>query len=147
MQHRLALVAIVGLLIVGAMVSSNPDSHESHRNHFEQPKLQEATSLAAEEEDKPTPANQQTIGYWLDERPGVASRITIFQKEGKLFVERRFKDGSSLKKEIVEKRSPLGRRFDYADGSTHGDHYALGSSGDLQLRDTEGLISIARKMK
>lgn len=103
--------------------------------------------LTAGEMAQPEPTNRQTVGHWRDERPGVAGHITIFREEGKLFVERKFKDGSSLKKEIVEKKSPLGRRFNYVEGSTYGDHYVLRPNGDLQIRDTEGLITIARKMK
>jgi hypothetical protein len=107
----------------------------------------EVRILGLTAEDKPEPTTRQAIGCWLDERPFFAGHITIFREEGKLFVERKFKDGSSLKKEIVEKKAPLGRRFDYAEGSAYGDHYVLRPNGDLQIRDTEGLVTVARKMK
>lgn len=72
--------------------------------------------LTAEEEEKlvaePAPANREIIGRWLDESPYVGSRITVFREDGKLFIEEMFKDGSSLRKELVEQKSPLGRRFD-----------------------------------
>ena len=72
--------------------------------------------LTAEEEEKllaePAPANREIIGRWLDEGPIVGGRITIFREDGKLFIEQIFTDGSSRKEELVEKKSPLGRRFD-----------------------------------
>jgi len=107
--------------------------------------------LTAEEEDKLVAqlelANHQIVGRWLDERPFVASRITIFREDGRLFIERKSKDGSSLKKEIVEKKSPLGRRFDYVEGPTAGDYWVLGLNGDLQVRDNGGLIATAQKIE
>lgn len=91
-------------------------------------------------------ANRNLIGRWLDERPFVAGPIAIFEEDGLLFIEQTFKDGSNLKYEVVENRSPLGRRFDSSDGSSTGDYWVLGSDGHLQIRDLDGLIATARKM-
>jgi hypothetical protein len=106
--------------------------------------------LTAEEEEnlvaEPASVTREIIGRWLDEGPFVANRITIFREDGRLFIEQMFKDGSSLKKEIVEKKSPLGRRFDKVEGSSAGDHWVLGSDGNLQLRDNDGLITTAKKI-
>lgn len=90
-------------------------------------------------------ANRDVIGRWLDESLG--SRITIFDEESKLFIQQTFKDGSSLKKELVESTSPLGRRFDKVDGSSPGDYWVLGSDGNLQIRDNDGLIATAKRIE
>lgn len=58
-----------------------------------------------------------------------------------------YKDGSGGKEELVESSSPAGRRFDPLGGSSAGDHWILDSNGDLQLRDDEGLIATAKKIK
>lgn len=72
--------------------------------------------LTMKEEEKlvaePAPAAREIIGRWLDEGPFIASHITIFRDSGKLFIEQIFRDGSSLKKDLVEVKSTLGRRFD-----------------------------------
>ena len=104
--------------------------------------------LSTEEEKKlsAVPANREIIeivGQWLDEI--ASSRITIFREGGKLYGERMFADGSSHKKELVEKRSPLGRRFDQVDAATAGDHWILDSRGNLQLHDNDGLIRTAKR--
>ncbi|MFQ6009285.1 MAG: hypothetical protein ACE5K8_10100, partial [Candidatus Zixiibacteriota bacterium] len=60
-------------------------------------------------------------------------------------IEQKFKDGSSLKEELLEKRSPLGRRFDKLEGSRSGDHWIIDTHGNLQVRDNEGLIVTEKK--
>ncbi|MGD8451304.1 MAG: hypothetical protein PVJ57_05745 [Phycisphaerae bacterium] len=107
--------------------------------------------LTAEEEQQSSTsrpsAAREVIGCWLDDRPHAGGRITIFTEGGKLFIERAFKDGTVLKKELVEKRSPLGRRFDEAEGAWAGNHWLIGADGNLQLRDNDGLISTAKKIE
>ena len=107
--------------------------------------------LTAEEEDnlvpaQATPADRRIIGRWIDESPYVGSRISILSEDGKLFGEQIFKDGSSFKRELIEKQSPLGRRFDRVD-SRIGDHWVITSNGNLQLRDNDGLIRTAKEVK
>lgn len=107
--------------------------------------------LTAEDENKlvtqPQPTNREIIGRWLDETPLIGSRVTIFREKGKLFIEQMFKDGSSHKTELVERKSPLGRRFDKVESSSAGDHWVLGSNGDLQVRDNDGLIATHMKIE
>lgn len=105
--------------------------------------------LTAEDENKlltQPDLGGEIIGRWLDESPFVGSRITIFRDEGRFFIEQIFKDGSSLKNEVVERKSSLGRRFDKVDAST-GDHWILDSKGNLQVRDNDGLIATAKKLE
>ncbi len=104
---------------------------------------QEQQALAAE----PAPSNREVIGSWLDEITYAGSRITIYQKDGSLYVEWKFKDGSSLQEELVEKPSPLGRRFDKKEGSSFGDHWIINQEGNLQIRDNDGLISTAMRIQ
>ncbi len=107
--------------------------------------------LTAEDEAKltamPAPGGREIIGRWLDESPFMGSRITIFREQGKLFIEQTFKDGSSFKKELVERKDPLGRRFEKVEGSRAGDHWLIDSDGNLQIRDKDGLIGTAKKIE
>lgn len=91
-------------------------------------------------------SSRQVVGNWLDERPFVANRITIYLQDGKLQMENAYKDGSVGKMELTENESPRGRRFDEVGGSSTGDHWILDSDGKLELRDNEGLIAIARRI-
>ena len=102
-----------------------------------------AASLSA----KPDATDRDEIGRWIDESPLTGSRIVIFRKDGKLFMELTYQDGSSGSNEIIESQSTLGRKFSKPGGSTTGDHWILDFNGDLQLRDDEGLISTAKKLQ
>ena len=96
-----------------------------------------ATQLPEQDRDE--------IGRWLDES-AFNKRVTIFRKDGKLYMEDAYSDGSGGVTEIRERESVIGRRFDKLSESAAGDHWILDSSGDLQLHDNEGLISTAKKM-
>lgn len=105
--------------------------------------------LTAQEEQalvtEPTPSNREVIGSWLSELIG--SQITIYREDDTLYIEQKFKDGSSLKEELVEKSSPLSQRFDLKKGSSFGDHWIIDRGGNLQIRDNAGLISTAKRIQ
>ncbi len=77
--------------------------------------------LTAQSEKKnialPAPTAAEVVGRWLDSTLFRGSRIVIFRKGGRLFVEQTFKDGGRLETQVIEKKSPLGRRFDKVEGS------------------------------
>lgn len=107
--------------------------------------------LTVDDENKlvtqPEPTNREIIGRWLDETPFIGSRIMIFREKGKLFIEQTYKDGSGHKKEVVERKSPLGRRFNEVEESRNGDHWILVSDGNLQVCYNDGLIGTAAKIE
>ena len=98
---------------------------------------------------KPILAGHELIGRWLDDRAYVASLITILRDSGsgKLFIEMKFKDNSIYKKEIIEKKSRLGRRFDHVEYNEFGDHWIVDSRGNLGIRDNQGIVATAKKIQ
>ncbi len=106
--------------------------------------------LTAEQEEtlkqQPDDPSREVIGSWLDESPFIGNRITIFRQNGKLFMENKYKDGSSGKKEIVEKLSGKKRTFRNKEGSSFGEFYFIDTQGNLQLWDKDGIISTAKKI-
>jgi len=93
---------------------------------------------------EPTPENREIIGRWRCQFP--PSRITISREGGKIYLEQKLKDGGSLKINLEEKQSPLGRRFDKVEGSSSGDHWIVDSQANLQIRDNQGLFTTAKKI-
>lgn len=93
------------------------------------------------------PEDCYVIGRWLDETPYLGSRITIFRKDGLLFIEHVFADGSSSKERIKE-RAVLMRikRFEPAEASRYGEHWILNANGNLEVHDNKGLISTAKRI-
>ncbi len=103
--------------------------------------VQEEKALLKE----PVPANREVIGRWFDEIALGGCRITIFREQGNLYVELKFKDGSSSKERVVESSSPLGRRLAPVARSPSGDYWVIDSRGNLQTWDDEGLFSTAQR--
>ena len=106
--------------------------------------------MTAEQEQvlskEPSTTGGDVIGNWIDD--GIlAGKITIFKVDGIAHFHERFKDGSELTKRLVERKTSSGWRYDYAEGSSTGDHYVINQSGALEIRDNEGLISVARKLQ
>lgn len=85
------------------------------------------------------------VGRWLDSIPAShAHHIVIYREDGRVYLERTMLvDGSSGREEVVESKSPRGLRFDPVRRSGTGDHYLLVSSGDLEVRDSDGLVMTA----
>jgi hypothetical protein len=94
--------------------------------------------------ERPAPG-RDVVGTWLDDRPFMASRLTIYRSEGQLILEQKYPDGSSGESELHERATSAGRRFEEV-GRQTGDYFLLDARGDLQIRDAEGLIATARKV-
>ena len=77
----------------------------------------------------------------------MAGVIIIYRQDGKTFLERNFKDGSSMREEVVERPSPRGRRFEIRKPSSDdGAYYLINKDGNLQLRDKQGVINNSKKI-
>ncbi|NQT17375.1 MAG: hypothetical protein HQ582_31765 [Planctomycetes bacterium] len=90
--------------------------------------------------------SREIIGSWLDESIGGANVTTIFRKDGRLFMENTYSDGSAGTDELVETPSPDGRRFDSKPDRGFGEYYLINSKGELQLLDQDGPFMTAKKV-
>ena len=90
---------------------------------------------------------REVVGTWLDDRPFVTARITIFREAGRTYLETRFKDGSSSLDPVIERNVAGGVRFQDPEPNASDDHYLLTTDGFLEIRDVEGLIAVARKLE
>lgn len=94
------------------------------------------------------PASRVVVGSWLDESAaGTANKVTIFREGGKLFMERKYPDGSSGKQEMIEKRVAGGMRFEKKAGSQFGEYYLIDRQGNLQCLDRDGQVWVAGKVE
>ena len=152
------ILCVVASIVVAYVLFSTVVSHiptdalkKLSSDPEEQPRQEisaDATKVEQEEalKQQPDGVSREVIGNWLDETPFIGGRITIFEQDGKLFIEQRFKDGSHMKEEIVERRSPSGRRFEDKEENSYGEFYLIDYQGNLQLWDQEGLIATAKKI-
>lgn len=91
-------------------------------------------------------SSREVIGRWLDDGGFSDNRLILFRKDGDLRVEQTYGDGSSRVMEVVEKQSSRGRRIERKNDDTV-DYWLIDESGNLQIRDDEGLIRTAGKLE
>lgn len=102
--------------------------------------------VAALKNVPPQPSSREILGSWLDDSPMVGCRLTIFRENGRWYMEYTWKGGSSYTAPLIERGTSGGRRFDKPE-STFGDHWIIDFRGDLEIRDNDGLITTAKKIK
>lgn len=108
------------------------------------------TDTAGQTAAKTLPAPEDgVIGVWRDNvsNPIFFSKITIRAEDGQLYLDRQFDDGSTRRRRLVEKESPLGRRFDPVPAVRLEDHWVIDPNGDLLLRDKHGTAATAGKIE
>jgi hypothetical protein len=90
----------------------------------------------------PHPECDSLIGRWVEEAMG-GTLYTIYQTGGSKYLNQRTSpSGRGHSVELVEVIP--GRRFERREESRAGDHYVINDRGELELRDREGLIGVAK---
>lgn len=84
----------------------------------------------------------EVVGVWLDERPYVGRRLTIFKRNGDYFLHALYPDGSEGETQVI--RTEIADGFRFGESSNSEDYYVLRSNGRLELRDSMGLIEELR---
>lgn len=84
--------------------------------------------------------SRDTIGVWLDDRPYIGATVTIYRESSKLYVESKFKDGSTLTEEVNEIQTPSGTKLVKKGGNPHGEYRILDKEGNLQAGGDNGIF-------
>jgi len=87
------------------------------------------------------------IGEWLDETPFIGGKTTILKKNSKILMIRKFRDGSSSEKEMIQKQKSGKLRFEEKGGNDFGEYYLIDSRGRLAVYDNDGLINTMQPIK
>ena len=94
----------------------------------------------------PKNSSAETIGEWLDD-PYVGTKYTLLKNNGKILLIRKFKDGSSSEKEMIQKMQSGRLRFEEIGGNKFGDYFLIDINGRLAVYDYTGLLSTMRSIK
>jgi len=105
--------------------------------------LEEEKALKSE----PKSPSGEVIGIWLDESPYVGVKYTFMRRNGKIIMVRKFKDGSSSEKEMIQKKQSGRLRFEEKEGNDFGEYYLIERNGNMGIYDKAGLISTMRSIK
>lgn len=92
-------------------------------------------------------ASGKIIGEWLDESPYIGARYTLIKKNSKIFMIRKFKDGSGSEKEMIQKNQSGRLRFEEKEGNDFGEYYVIERNGNLGAYDSNGLINTMCSIK
>ncbi len=96
---------------------------------------------------KPKPmSGRKIIGSWLDDRPGVGAKLTLFYTNEKLFLESTYSDGSSGVKEKAERSDNRGLRIDDKEGNDFGDYFLINPNNELEFWDAGGYFYTAKSL-
>lgn len=125
-----------------------PDMEVGHgswaTSHFNPDLKVVIQGLTAEEESKLKAGGAQKssgniVGMWLNDSPYMGHKITILKENGKFWMVREYKDGSSGKYELI-KATKSGKDSYTEKGNQHGEYYLVDGAGNLSSYDPYGLI-------
>ncbi len=93
-----------------------------------------------------TNSKRNIIGSWLDDRPGVGAKMTLFYKNKKLFLESAYSDGSSGIQEMVERSHRGGKRIDDKNGNGFGEYFIINERNELEFWSKNGNYYTAKRL-
>ena len=90
------------------------------------------------------PPDAELVGRWFLDMKAIAiwSQITLYKKGDDVFLHEEISDGRSFHEQLREDVSGTQRTFHFLD-SSQGYHYAIRPNGDLQIRDSQGILQTA----
>jgi hypothetical protein len=90
---------------------------------------------------KEGPPSGDVVGTWLEDSLG-KSLCFIYRRGGLLY----FSHGGTFEEELVGFGPQPFRLFERKKRSTAGDYYRINDRGDLEMRDDNGLVAVARRV-
>ena len=102
-------------------------------------------SLEAEAEQKKQEVDpsKDVIGVWFDERPYVGAKLILYRKNGSLYINTKYKDGSESTKKLKQSKVGSALKLEDIDGSSFGEYWLL-TGKELKVFDNEGHITTYR---
>lgn len=87
------------------------------------------------------------IGEWFDNSPYVGGIISFVKRSNKIFMIRKFKDGSGGESEMLKTKKSAKDCFTDKADSSRGEYYLIESNGDLGVYDSEGLLKVITRLE
>jgi hypothetical protein len=85
------------------------------------------------------------IGIWLNESPFMGSLMTLYRKNGAVYLENKFKDGSESVDEMKVEKVGNESRYTVKGDNPFGEYYRMNAKGDIEMCDKEGILFTAKK--
>jgi hypothetical protein len=85
------------------------------------------------------------LGSWLEDRPMIGRKISIFDAGDFLILEDSYPDGVSVSKKMKSRNEQGGLRVEDADGNDFGEFFLINSKGNLEFWSKNGNYYTAKK--
>lgn len=97
--------------------------------------------------DEPKNSSGEIIGKWFNESLYSGAKYTFLKRDDKIIMIRKFKDGSSDEKEMIQKNQSGRVRFEEKGGNLDKEYYLIERNGNLGIYDNAGIILTMRSIK
>ena len=85
------------------------------------------------------------LGSWLEDRPMIGRKISIFDAGEFMILEDSYPDGGSVSKKMKSRNEQGGLRVEDADGNDFGEFFLINSKGNLEFWSKNGSYYTAKK--
>ncbi|MDR6965140.1 hypothetical protein [Shewanella putrefaciens] len=82
--------------------------------------------------------NREIIGRWLDERPLLGDKITLYKEDNKYFLETWFSDGCHSLDEVLMTETSAGHKVEDVGGNFFGEYFIVTPTQQLQFCNEQG---------
>ncbi|VEE63645.1 Uncharacterised protein [Shewanella putrefaciens] len=82
--------------------------------------------------------NREIIGRWLDERPLLGDKITLYKEADKYYLETWFSDGCHSLDEVNLSDTPQGQKVEDVGGNFFGEYFMVTPAMQLQFCNEQG---------
>ncbi|MGI2131537.1 hypothetical protein ACRN93_09495 [Shewanella baltica] len=90
--------------------------------------------------------NREIIGRWLDGRPLLGDKITLYKEDEKYFLETWFSDGCHSLDEVYMSQTAEGHKLEDVGGNFFGEFFIVTQSQQLQFCNEQGCYFQAEQL-
>lgn len=110
---------------------------------IEMPVIEKRKRLGWQEQDMDT---RQVIGQWIDERPSLGDKITLYRQDDKLFLETWYTDGCHSLDEMQATKIDEGLKLEDLGGNLFGEYFLLSDDNNLQFCNSAECFYTAKRI-
>lgn len=92
--------------------------------------------------------DRKVLGAWLDDRSGIGAKMIIYySKDGNVYLESSYSDGSSGTKEMIELTNEDGKRIEDKEGNDFGEYFIVNKVNQLEFWSKNGNYYTAKSIQ
>ncbi|MCZ4336653.1 hypothetical protein [Shewanella colwelliana] len=121
---------------------TNVNGSQSLLQVIEMPVVEKRKRLNWQEQDMD---KREIIGNWIDERPSLGDKITLYRQNDKLFLETWYNDGCHSLDEMQATEVENGIKLEDLGGNLFGEYFLLSTDNSLQFCNSSECFYTAKR--